>query len=455
MKPSNVAIIGASAKPGKIGNILVRNISKSRAKVFPINPHESEIEGLRCYASISDITDQIDLAIIALPSEMTPEEVRKAADSGVKCTIISSAGFSEMGDAGRRVEENMVSYSRAKGMRILGPNTLGVFSPISKIDTMLISSERSPRPKRGKLGMISQSGSVQVSLLEKAEAIGIGVSYSIGLGNRSDISEIDLLEFLSHDIDTECITVYLESFYDGRRLLELAKKISPQKPIVAIKSGRTESGTRAASSHTGAIGKGSDALVDGAFKQAGIIRACDDEELLDFANVLMLMPASRGGRIAYVGSAGGIGVMAADSIESATGNPKLRMAILSDATKQKLRMSLESFAPINNPVDLTASSTPNQYDDAVRAVIEDPGVDLLILSMDMQPPIMSKEVFGFVPAWIRMGKPIIGTSTGGALAIKTINKLQELGIPSYASLSRCIKAVSTLCDRGAFLRKFS
>jgi acetate---CoA ligase (ADP-forming) subunit alpha len=453
LRPESIAVIGASAKPGKIGNSLVRNLAKSKSKIFPVNPHEAVIEGLNCYVNVVDIPGEVDLAVISLPADAVFAEVKKAVDRGIPCIIVVSAGFSEMSADGRELEQAMAAYARDKGSRILGPNTLGVFSPITGIDTLLIPSERSPRPSRGGLGIISQSGSVQVSLLERSAARGIGVSYSIGLGNRCDITEIDMLRFLAKDKDTSCVALYLESFNDGRALMEVAVSICRSKPVIAIKAGRTAAGTKAASSHTGAIAKGTDAVVDGAFEQSGMIRAFDDEELLDYANAAMLMPVPSGGRIAYVGSAGGVGVMASDYIESRDRGVGLEMAKLSAETKERLKEVLQSFAPVGNPVDLTASSSPLSYENAMRIVAADPDVDIIILSLDMQPPMMSEKVFDLLPSWREFGKPVIGTSTGGLLAEKTIVKLQEAGIPSYPSLSRCAKVAKMLVERGKFVGK--
>lgn len=448
MRPDAIAVIGASARPGKIGNALVRNLVRSKSKIFPVNPHEESIEGLRCYRAVLEIPGEIDLALISLPADKVLAEVKNAVDKGAPCIIIVSAGFSEMNSEGRNLELEMAAYARSKGSRILGPNTLGVFSPITGIDTLLIPPDRSPRPSRGGLGVISQSGSVQISLLEKSAARGIGISYSIGLGNRCDITEIDMLSFLAKDEDTSCIALYLESFHDGRALMEIAGNICRSKPVAAIKAGRTAAGTKAASSHTGAIARGTDAVVDGAFEQSGMIRAFDDEELLDFVNVMMLMPPANGRRVAYVGSAGGSGVMASDYIESRERGVGLEMAELSAETQEELKEVLQSFAPVGNPVDLTASSSPMSYENAMRIVAADPGVDIIILSLDMQPPMMSEKVFDAVPSWRESGKPVIGTSTGGLLAEKTIAKLQEIGIPAYPSLSRCAKAAKVLVERG-------
>ncbi|MDH4123135.1 MAG: CoA-binding protein [Thermoplasmata archaeon] len=453
LNPRTIAIIGASSSSDKIGNVLVKSLLRSSAKIFPVNPKHDLIEGIRCYHLISDVPDDLDLAIIALPAEKSYAEFIKVADHGVKCAIFVTAGFSEMGNHGRELEKQIIDYARSKGTRVLGPNTLGVYSPITKIDTLIIPAEKSPRPDGGALALISQSGSVHVSMLEKASSMAIGISYSIGLGNRADISEIDMLKYLADDDRTRCIALYLESFSDGRALIELAKSITPKKPIVAIKAGRTEAGSRAASSHTGAISRSGDDIVDGAFHQSGIIRAYDDEELLDYANALMLMSESKGDRVAYIGSAGGVGVMASDYIESEGIGGRLRMAKLSDATKKALSEVLEAFAPLNNPVDLTASSSPSQYDGAMHIVAQDQGVDMILLSLDMQPPMMDDSVFDYIKSWAGLGKPIVGTSTGGDLAIRTVLKMQKLGIPSYPSLSRCIKSARILYERGKFLKQ--
>jgi len=453
LHPRSIAIIGASAKKGKIGNAIMRNLRESPAKVFPINPHEKTIEGFKCYRSIDEINQKTDVAVIVLPAEKTLEEAKKVADEHIPFLIISSAGFSETGESGRKIENEIAAYTKNRGTRVLGPNTLGVCSPLSGIDTMIIPKERSPRPDKGNLGIISQSGSVQVSLLERAAAMRVGVSYAVGLGNRSDVSELDILRFFENDPDTEVIAMYLESFLDGRNFLELARRISIKKPIIAIKAGSTEAGSRAASSHTGALSKGSDALVEGAFRQAGVIRAHDDEELIDYAMALMMMPAAKGNRVAYVGSAGGIGVMASDYIEGSKIEPPLEMAKLSDQTRHSLHEFLFGYSSIENPVDLTASSTPALYDGSVKRVLGDSAVDLLILSIDMQPPMMDDQVFDHITSWVTIGKPIVGTSTGGEVALRAISKMQSLGIPSYPSLSRCMKAAKALYQRGMILHK--
>jgi len=454
LNPKRIAIVGASAKPGKIGNALVRNLLGSSAEILPVNPREKTIEGLECHGSIEELEGPIDVAIIALPADVAPSEVRKAADKGIPFVIVTTAGFSEMGEEGRRIERETAEYARSRGTRILGPNTLGIYSPVRGLDALIIPKERSPRPREGCIGMISQSGSVQVSMQERAEDMNVGISYSVGLGNRSDISELDVLEFFELDDETSCIAIYLESFKDGRRFIELARRISSRKPIVMIKAGATEAGSRAASSHTGALAKASDAVVEGALKQACVVRAFDDEELMDFSNALSLMPPPKGDRVAYVGSAGGVGVMISDYIESDRLPPRMRMTRLSDETRSELRKILNEFAPTGNPVDLTASSTPAQYDAAVRAVLRDASVDMLILSIDMQPPMMDETVFEHIPGWLEFGKPILGTSTGGGrIPLRTVLRMQSLGIPSYPSLYRCAKAARALYQRSILLRK--
>lgn len=452
--PKRIAVVGASAKPGKIGNALIKNLISSSAEIFPVNPREEEIEGIKCYRSVEEPERPIDIAIIALPADIAPSEVRKAADKGIPFVIVATAGFSEMGEEGRRIEREMTDYANSRGTRILGPNTLGIYSPLRGIDALIIPRERSPRPKKGCIGMVSQSGSVQVSMQERAKDMDVGISYSVGLGNRSDISELDVLEFFESDEETRCIAMYLESFRDGRRFIELAKRISARKPIVMIKAGATEAGSKAASSHTGALARASDAVVDGALRQACIVRAFDDEELMDFSNALSLMRPPKGDRVAYVGSAGGVGVMISDYIESDRLPPRMRMTRLSDNTQSELRKILNEFAPTGNPVDLTASSTPAQYDAAVRAVMSDPAVDMLILSIDMQPPLMDDTVFNYIPGWLEFEKPILGTSTGGGqIALSTVLRMQSLGIPSYPSLYRCAKAAKALYQRSILLRK--
>ncbi|HJX04603.1 MAG TPA: CoA-binding protein, partial [Thermoplasmata archaeon] len=240
--PSSVALIGASANPAKLSNVALRNLKKGKFRLYPVNPREDEILGLRCYASVLEIPGDVDMALISLPAAATVQSIRECVEKGVKVVIVSASGFRESGPEGRELEEELVSAIRGSDTRILGPNTMGVLVPRSGLDTFFIPRERSERPGRGGTAILSQSGAVSVSSMEKARAAGLGVSACVGLGNEADITENDVLEILRDDPETLCIAMYLESFSDGRAFHSLARGISPSKPIVVLKSGRTMSG---------------------------------------------------------------------------------------------------------------------------------------------------------------------------------------------------------------------
>ena len=327
--PESVALIGASANPAKLSHIALVNLKRGRFRLYPVNPNEDEILDLKCFHSVLDIPETVDLALVSLPAESTIQPVRECVQKGVKVVIVSASGFRESGSEGRLLEEELVKATHGSRTRLLGPNTMGVLVPRSGLDTFFIPRERSERPAPGETAILSQSGAVSVSSMEKARAAGLGVSACIGLGNKADLTENDVLEVLKEDPNTRCIAMYLESFSDGRAFTALASNITPSKPIVLLKSGRTKSGARAAGSHTGALAASSETLVDGALAQAGVVRAYDEEELIDIVKAFSLVGQLRGDRICVVASAGGYGVIASDFIESEEHGVSMHMAELS------------------------------------------------------------------------------------------------------------------------------
>ncbi|RLF97133.1 CoA-binding protein, partial [Thermococci archaeon] len=311
----SVAVIGASKTPGKIGHEILKNLAlyEYKGKVYPVNPKEKEILGMKCYKTVSEIENEVELAVIAIPPKSVPGVVEECGRKGVRGIVIVSGGFKELGDEGREIEEQIVSIARKYGMRIIGPNCIGIYDSRSKIDTFFQSRERMMRPKEGAVSFITQSGTFGCSFLEWAAEEGIGVARFVSYGNRADVDEPELIEFLGEDERTRVIAVYMEGVGDGRRLMQSISKTSRRKPVLILKAGRTKAGSRVALSHTGWLA-GEDRIFDSAIKQAGGIRAENMEELQDMIKALVKQPLPKGNRIGMVTNGAGPCVMAADSI---------------------------------------------------------------------------------------------------------------------------------------------
>jgi len=454
LRPSSVALLGASAKTGKIGNVVLRSLARGPFKVFPVNPNESEILGLRCYPSVSAIPGDVDLAIVALPAREAVGAVRECVGKDVAVVIVTSSGFSESGEEGARLQSELSSALRGNRTRLLGPNTMGVLVPGSQVDTLFIPEDRSPRPSAGEVAVLSQSGAVAVSFLEKARKFGMGIYACIGLGNKLDISESELLRLFAEDPEAKCIALYLESFKDGKDFIDAARAVTPQKPIVMLKSGRTPTGSRAARSHTGAIASSSDPVIDGVLRQSGVIRAYDEEELVDISRALAHLDHVDGNRVCVVASAGGFGVMAADLIESSEHGAGLSMATLSEATIRRLRGFVPAYSSVLNPVDLTAEVDDSMYDAVLEVLQRDRGIDIILMSLELQPPRVTKAL---VEVAIRRSRdasvPIVVCAFGTDTAPDVVGELEANRVPVYPTIRRGVKAVNALCQRGTYLRR--
>ncbi|HIH02259.1 TPA: hypothetical protein HA259_09410 [Thermoplasmata archaeon] len=454
LTPRSIAVVGASAKPGKIGHVVLSNLLSGDFAIYPINPHETEILGLRCYPSLKDVPGPIDLALIVLPAGQTVEVVREAVDAGVGAVIVTSSGFGESGQEGRSLQESLVAALRGSNTRLLGPNTMGLMIPGLGLDTFIISTDRSPRPGEGSIAIVSQSGAVAVSCLEKAEASGVGISACVCLGNKADIDETDIIRHFAADAKTRCIALYLESFSDGPSFLEAVRRITVDKPVVMLKAGATPAGSRAAASHTGAIASASDFVVDGALRQAGVVRVRDEEELLDVARALSVIDHVPGDRVCVVASAGGFGVIASDLVESTTRGWDLRMAVLSENSRTALQGVIPGFSSAQNPVDLTAEVSDDMYDRVLGILKADPGVDSIMMSLELQPPSVTDSLLDVASRHSGSPGPQIVISLFARNQSAVIRDLSVRGLVAYPTIHRSIRAIAALSERGAYLRRY-
>lgn len=451
--PNAIAVIGASTTPGKVGYDIFANILKGgyTGTLYPVNPAAKSILSMRAYATIGDIQDAVDLSIIVLPTGATLKAAEESVKKGVKAIVIVSAGFREVGKKGLDVENEIVSICREAGVRIVGPNCLGVINPLPKVSMNASFSARMPSP--GNISFISQSGALCSAVLDFAADRGFGFSKFISIGNKADVDEIDLLEYLHDDADTAVIMIYLEELRKGEEFISMARQVTSGNrptPVLVVKSGRTSAGAMAAASHTGALA-GTEAVYDAIFKQSGIIRAESVNELFDFADAFAYKQESplgkirrklpTGKRVAIVTNAGGPGILATDMTVSAD----LELARFSEETIENLARHLPSAANIRNPVDIIGDASQDRYENALWTVIKDEGVDgaLVILT-----PQSMTNALGTAEAIVRVArgthKPIICCFMGVIDVSPGVKYLQKHGYPVYQFPENAAKAMGAL-----------
>ena len=372
-RPRSVAVIGASRRPKSLGRELLRNLFlfEFEGKVFPVNPRADVILSTKAYRSVLEIPDDVDLAIIIVPREHTLRALEECGLKGVKGVVVISSGFREVGGEGLEREQKAVETCRRYGMRMIGPNCMGI---INTQDGVRLNATFSPTmPLPGSIGFLSQSGAMGVAILNHARALGLGVSMFASMGNKADVSGNDLLEYWETDEGTNLVLMYLESFGNPRKFTQIARRMTRKKPVIAVKSGRTAAGAAAAASHTGALA-GSDVAVDALLSQCGVLRADSVEDLFDMALAFTSQSLPKGNRVAVLTDAGGPAIMATDALPSAG----LEMAQLSEETKKALAAGLSPDASVKNPVDMLGHSDHRDYARCLDLVIQDPNVDAVI-----------------------------------------------------------------------------
>jgi acetyl coenzyme A synthetase (ADP forming)-like protein len=414
-QPRSVAIVGASRNPANIGHRIVRQLLAAgyRGALYPINPKASEIADLRAFSTVQDLPEAPDLAIIAVPREAVLNVIDDCALRGVRAVIVITAGFAETGAAGRELQQGLLDKIRGYGMRMVGPNCLGLINTDPAVRLNASFSPLYPTP--GRIAFSSQSGALGLAVLALARERELGISNFVSVGNKADVSGNDLLQYWEDDTRTDVILLYLESFGNPRRFARIAKRVSRRKPIVAVKAGRTGAGSRAAGSHTAALAA-SDVAVDALFHQAGVIRAETLDELFDLAVALGNQPLPQGRRVAILTNAGGLAILCADTCESSG----LEVRELSSRTQAQLKEFLPSTASISNPVDMIASATADDFRKAVEILLLADEVDALIaLSIDVALVDMTAIALG-----IRAG--VSAARSGGATAKPVLTCIMDL-----------------------------
>ena len=426
-RPRSIAVVGASRKKGSIGRELLHNLIEYEfnGKVFPVNPGADVIHSIKCFPRVSDIPDPVDLAIVVVPRDAVLATVDDCGEKGVKGLVVITAGFKEVGGAGADLEAELAARVRGYGMRMIGPNCMGVIN--TGADVSMDATFAPTQALAGRTAFMSQSGALGVALLNIARRIDLGFSMFASMGNKADVSGNDLLEYWGEDEETDLILMYLESFGNPRHFTQLARRISKTKPIVAVKSGRTAAGQRAASSHTGALA-GAEVAIDALFEQCGVHRVGSVEELFDFAMAFSQCPLPNGNRVAVVTNAGGPAILATDALVASG----LEMAELGEETRRRLAEILPPEASLGNPVDLIAGANATSYRAALDVVLGDAGVDAALAVF--VPPVMIDPV-DIVAAVSEVKehheKPILGVFMAPEEFFAQVHRVHHAPIPLY------------------------
>jgi len=438
-EPGSVAVVGASRRRGQIGSEIFHNLAAGgfTGRVVPVNPQAGEIASVPCYPRVSAIPGEIDLAVVAVPAAAVEAVVDDCIAKGVRAIVVISAGFGEIGGEGRAREAALLEKVRNAGIRMIGPNCMGV---LNTDPAFHLNATFSPVfPPSGRIAFSSQSGALGLAILDFAARLNLGVSSFVSVGNKADVSSNDLLQYWSEDPRTSVILLYLESFGNPRTFSRLARRIGRRKPIVAVKAGRSLSGARAASSHTGALAA-SDVVVDALFREAGVIRTTTLEELFDVAVLLANQPVPRGNRVAILTNAGGPGILAADAAEA------LNMTVprLAPSTVAALRAFLPAAASIGNPVDMLATASADDYRRAIPLLLADPDVDAL-LTIFIPPLVTDPEdvAKAIVDSVRRSDKPVITTFLGAQGAPASLDP-----VPCYAFPESALRALAHAATYG-------
>jgi acetyl coenzyme A synthetase (ADP forming)-like protein len=436
--PRAVAVIGASRTPGKLGYSVLRNVIQHgyEGAVYPINPKADEVLGLECYPSVLIAPDPVDLAIILVPAKQVAKVLIECGEKRVKGSIVISAGFREVGAEGWQRERELVDIARRYGMRLIGPNCLGIIDTIASLNASFAVG----MPRSGSIAFMSQSGALCTSVLDMALADQVGFSRFVSLGNKADVDEVTFIEACRDDAHSRVIMAYLEGIEDGARFMRTARQVTRHKPIIVIKAGTTGAGSRAVSSHTGTLA-GSERAYEAAFHQTGIIRARSVQELFDYSIAFARQPLLPNDRIAIVTNAGGPGIMATDACERAG----LQLASLEAETMEALWETLPTAASVLNPVDLLGDALAGRYGLALDQVLHDPNVGGVLVILTPQVMTQVEETARLVGERSRsVDKPIFGCFMGHAMVEPGIQVLNQYGVPNYPVPERAVAALAAM-----------
>jgi acetyl coenzyme A synthetase (ADP forming)-like protein len=468
--PKSIAIIGASPIKTKFGYFIFQNLLVNvqrgifKGVIYPVNPKYTEILGVKCFKSLKDVPTDVETIVISIPAEAVIDAMEEAVDKRAKAAIIITAGFSETGNF--KLEEKLKKIGSKNNIRIIGPNCLGVYDPYTGMDTIFLPEVKqlstgeevvaTPRPMPGNIALITQSGAFGIAALDYMAGHNMGISRFVSYGNRCDVGELELLQYLADDEKTKVILLHLESVVEGRRFVNVAKNVTMKKPIIALKAGKTMSGARAAASHTASL-TGVDKIYDAAFEQTGIVRAETIEEFFDMAKALLYQPPAEGNRVAILTDGGGAGVIATDICEESG----LIVEVPSKETSKKFeelkaKGELPPFTTLVNPIDLTGSATSKMYEEALKILLEDVNIDVVVLIVLHHVPAVFDDVIDSIAQISKKySKPVVACDIGGTeMAEMFRDRFEKLGIPAYTTPERAARAAYSLVKYGKYVKKY-
>jgi acetyl coenzyme A synthetase (ADP forming)-like protein len=428
MRPRAIAVVGASDSEGKIGNSVMRNLVDGgfAGEIYPVNPKASEILGKRCYPDVTELPDGVDVAVFAIPAKFVPDTLAKVGDKGIPAAVLIPSGFAETGETD--LQRQLVESAREHGVRFIGPNIYGVYYTPARMSAAFTT----PYDVEGPVALASQSGGIGMGILGFSRSTKLGVSAIVGLGNKADIDEDDLLTFFEQDDPTDCIALHMEDLKDGRAFVDVAQRVSKKKPIVVLKAGATPAGSKAAASHTAALA-GDDKVYDDILRQAGVVRARGLQELLQFARCLPILPTPKGENVVIITGAGGSGVLLSD----ACFNNGLQLLSMPDDLNEAFMEFIPPFGAAGNPVDITGGEPPETYRKTIALGLEEERVDALVLGYwhtIVTPPMTFARVVAEVVEEYRgrgIEKPIVASLAGDVEVEQASEYLFDHGVPGY------------------------
>lgn len=434
--PEGIAVVGASREPTKIGHLVLKNLLEYgyKGRVYPVNPSATEILGLQCYPAVSTISGRVDVVVVSVPNVKTLEIIDDAGKAGAKHAVVITSGFKEVGNV--ELENELVRRARRYGMRVLGPNIFGYVYTPARINATFGPRDVIP----GNVAFITQSGALGIALMGSTILEGIGISSIVSIGNKADIDDADLLEFFDEDPNTSVILIYMEGVNDGRRFVDVASRVSLRKPIIVIKSGRTEAGARAAASHTGSLA-GNVALYETAFRQSGVLSVKSVEEAFDFVKTLSWNPVPEGERVVVITNGGGAGVQASDTLA----DDGVFLEKPPEDLATEVKKFVPSFASLANPIDLTGMAPEDWYYRSIRLALANPAVDAVLIlycHTALTSPMGVARAVAKALEEVGQRKPISVAIIGGAEAYEAIRYLTNLKIPAYPTPERAAHALA-------------
>jgi len=467
--PRSVAVVGASRKINKAGQIIFKNFAENKRRgvfkgeIYPVNPHEDSVLEFKCYPSVTKIRGELELVVIVVPAKHVVNVMEDAALKKVKAAVIITSGFSEIGN--HELENQIKAMAKKAGIRVLGPNCLGVYDSRTGVDMLFLPETRvlttgdevvaTPRPMPGNIAIVTQSGAFGVAALDYLTGLQTGVSKLVSFGNKCDVDEAEMLHYLLYDKETRVILLYLEDIKSGREFLEVAEKVTKKKPVVALKCGRSKAGARAAASHTGALA-GSDQIYDAAFAQTGVLRAKDMEEFFDAGKALAMQPPAAGKNVGIITDAGGPGIMAVDECEiKGLDVKRFSEETIHKFEKLKKEGKLPKFATNLNPVDLTGSVNSEMFELATKILFEDHELHgIIVLGLHHTPALQEDFIDRVAKVASKYDKPVVACDIGETeMALHTRSRFDKLGIPAYFSPEDAARSMNALVRYGLYLKK--